>query len=460
VLLAQAATGEGICIRAARHDLTGVIAASAGALALAALAAALFQPLLLWALLAGVALLGALALTFAFPVAAGVGWLVLAGSTPEMWLGDLAGGGWAVIVGVVKLIGLALAGVCVLRYGAAADVFNPGLAFLVMFAASLAHGRHANLDLAESLRSLIGSCAPFAFSFSRLSLPWAGAIIRVTRWLPLILVAAGAALWAAGLRPLFVEDGGWRLGATGHPAFLAGFALAALEACLLELLRDGRRGDLALLGVNALILVLTGARAPLFLGAGVGAIAILAIPSAAFGATRRVTLVLAGACLLPVLIAAAGSLGVVRLFNVLSSEAGDLSGRDLIWPYFQDAWDASPWVGWGVGAGKVLVPEETTIARLLGTTAAHNEYLRIGVDGGWVGLLLLIGLFVAWTFRHTRAMPRPDRWLMRLVLLAFAVHSYTDNTLIATTASVLFIWVSAVFARGSLEAGLPSRDPR
>src|SRR6185437_40444 len=77
-------------IRPARYDLTGVIAASAGALALAALAAALLQPILLWALLAAVAVLGALALTCAFPVPASVGWLVLAGSTPEMWLGDLA----------------------------------------------------------------------------------------------------------------------------------------------------------------------------------------------------------------------------------------------------------------------------------------------------------------------------------------------------------------------------------
>jgi hypothetical protein len=35
---------------------------------------------------------------------------------------------------------------------------------------------------------------------------------------------------------------------------------------------------------------------------------------------------------------------------------------------------------------------------------------------------------------------------MRLVFIAFAVHSATDNTLIATTSSVLFIWASAVFS--------------
>ncbi len=35
---------------------------------------------------------------------------------------------------------------------------------------------------------------------------------------------------------------------------------------------------------------------------------------------------------------------------------------------------------------------------------------------------------------------------MRLVFFAFALHSLTDNTLIATTSSVFFLWVSAVFA--------------
>jgi hypothetical protein len=41
---------------------------------------------------------------------------------------------------------------------------------------------------------------------------------------------------------------------------------------------------------------------------------------------------------------------------------------------------------------------------------------------------------------------------MRLVFLAFAIHSWTDNTLIATTSSVLFLWVSVVFASAA-EAG-------
>jgi hypothetical protein len=40
---------------------------------------------------------------------------------------------------------------------------------------------------------------------------------------------------------------------------------------------------------------------------------------------------------------------------------------------------------------------------------------------------------------------------MRLALAGSAIHAYTDNTLIATTASVMFAFVSAAFARGRLE---------
>ena len=41
---------------------------------------------------------------------------------------------------------------------------------------------------------------------------------------------------------------------------------------------------------------------------------------------------------------------------------------------------------------------------------------------------------------------------MRLVMFGFALQSITDNTLIAATASVLFAWVSTIFARGAIEA--------
>ena len=87
------------------------------------------------------------------------------------------------------------------------------------------------------------------------------------------------------------------------------------------------------------------------------------------------------------------------------------------------------------------------------TWAAHNEYLRMAVEGGQIGRALLIGLFVLWVVRHTRALRRTDKAIMRLAFLAFAAHAYTDNVLIATTACVFFTFAIAVFAQRAALAG-------
>ena len=100
---------------------------------------------------------------------------------------------------------------------------------------------------------------------------------------------------------------------------------------------------------------------------------------------------------------------MVRLFHVLSDEAGNLSGRELLWPPFEQAAAASPWFGWGVGAGNAIIPQDSELARMIGNWAAHNEYLRISVEGGQLGRALLIGMLVLWVARHTRGCAAPTR---------------------------------------------------
>ncbi len=391
-------------------------------------------------------------LAIRFTVAVSALWLLVAGTTPEMWLADLYPGNENTITALVKLTGLALLAVCILRYGWRTDIFNPGWAFVFMFMTGLAHGLWPTLTVSDSLRSLIGGFAPFAFSFSRLSRPWCRAIIQATIWVAPVIVGLGVPLALAGVRPLLTDaDGVLRLEGSTHPAFLAGFAMAGVYAALIELYRDGRNINLASVALNFVILLATGARAPLLCTVLVTSIAFVALRSDAFGISRRVLPILLGALLLPLMAALATGSSSLRLLNVLSSEAGDLSGRDVIWPYFEDAWDASPWFGWGVGAGKVVVDPDSLTAHLLGTTAAHDEYLRIGVDGGYIGLALLILLMALWVTFRTRHAVSTDKWIMRMVFLAFALHSVTDNTLIAATASILFAWASAVFARSELE---------
>ncbi len=277
-------------------------------------------------------------------------------------------------------------------------------------------------------------------------------MIRITALIPLINVTVGAALAAGAIRPLFIDLGGERLAALSHPAFLAGFALAAMYACLVQWFREAAWKWLLLLAANLVILVLTGARAPTLYGLAVIVLAMTLAPTDVISRRRRWGLLLAGGALLPFVLILAGDLTELRLFNAVETYAGNLSGRAELWPAFEQAAAASPWFGWGLGAGNVIISPDSDIARLMHTWAAHNEYLRMAVEGGLIGRTLLIAAFALWCLRNSAPLPRAERIVIRLVFLAFACHAITDNVLISTSASVLFTFISAVFARGRLEA--------
>ena len=385
------------------------------------------------------ALLCGAGFTLLFPAAAAVLWILALETSPDDWLAALIGG-HETIIGVMKAVGLGLAAALALRFGARADRYNPAFGFAAMFVGGLGHGLYPGLDLGGSLRSLVGSAAPFLFGFVRLPAGWRRAVDWAVLLGPGAAVLFGAGLAAAGLHPMAdFEQGALRLGASGEPPFLAGFTLVAVYAGLMAWLRRRDWRQAALLAANLLILLATGARVPLLLA--------LLLTFGVLLAQRRLVPLAAAAALLCLGLMFAGSLDFIRVVDLLQlGEAGDLSNRGLIWPLFVAAIQASPWVGWGVGAGKVILPVTSSLNQLVGTNAAHDEYLRIGAEGGLFGLTLLIGLLAVWTIRGTRRLAPGRRWLMRSVMVAFALHSATDNTLIATTSSVFFIWVSAIFA--------------
>ena len=265
------------------------------------------------------------------------------------------------------------------------------------------------------------------------------------------------------IRDRFIHSAGLRLAGLGHPAFLAGIAQTAVYAGLIALFRTGKRGDLAVLCANFLVLLLTGARAPLSYALAVAGLSLLLVRSPAFPPRRRVLLVLATGSVLALAVLAVGLTGAdisaVRAFNVLEIGVGNLSGRQILWPSFEQAAAQSPWLGWGVGAGNVIIPQGSEVVRLLHTWAAHNEYLRIAAEGGQIGRAVLVTIFVLWVRRHTARLNHVDRIIMRLVFLAFAAHAVTDNLLISTPACVLFTFAAAIFARGEWEGAANRRLP-
>jgi O-antigen ligase len=294
--------------------------------------------------------------------------------------------------------------------------------------------------LLSSLRSLIGSAAPFLFGFVRLPANITQAIRRAAIWGPLFTTAFGALLAITGFDHMYVlEQGALRLGASGEPPFLAGFALIGVYAALFEFLRRESLTKAVPVLLNLIIILLTGARTPLALT--------LLLCFSPLLLQRRLLAIAACGAIASLVLLFLPTFTFLRVIDLAQlGEAASLSNRDLVWPYFQAAISTSPLFGWGVGAGKVIIPVTSQLTALIGTNAAHNEYLRIGTEGGVLGLAILILLLFLWTLRGSRPLPQDQRWLMRLIFLGFLAHSATDNTLIATTSSVFFIWVSAVFA--------------
>jgi O-antigen ligase len=393
----------------------------------------------IWLALAALALVITLAAVARFPVVATLVWILAVETTPDQWFS----GAHETVIGIEKGAGVALVVMLGLRFGWRRDRYNPGFAFVAMFFTGLLHGLYPGLTLLSSLRTLIGSAAPFAFGFVETGRAFRRAVVRTVTLGPLVNLTSGAVLAVLHLHAIYTMEGGvFRLAGAGLPAFLGGFALIAIYAGLLEMLRPQPPSNLlapGLLALNFAILLLTGARTPL-------ALASLLILGVIIAKRNLMALAAAGA-MLAVAILFLGQFSFIRAVDLVQSgQAGNLSNRNLIWPYFEAAIAASPWLGWGVGAGKMVVPTTHGIAQLIGTNAAHNEYLRIGCEGGLFGLTLLILCMALWAARGARRLRRAEGWLMRVVFIAFAVHSATDNTLIATTSSVMFIWITAVFS--------------
>ena len=138
-----------------------------------------------------------------------------------------------------------------------------------------------------------------------------------------------------------------------------------------------------------------------------------------------------------------------------TGESENFSGRDIIWPYFLDAIERRPLFGFGLGAGKLIVDPEDPTIKLLGSNAAHNEYLRLAVDAGVVGCAAIFLSIILWIWNGTRRARPADQLVLRCALVAALLHSGFDNTLIASTAVMQFSFFAAALARARIEADQP-----
>jgi O-antigen ligase len=130
------------------------------------------------------------------------------------------------------------------------------------------------------------------------------------------------------------------------------------------------------------------------------------------------------------------------------------SGRSKAWAEFYAIGKQSPLFGHGLGSGPITTVHEQ------GFLAQHNEYLRLFLEGGYVGggiVMLTIVIVVATCIARSPLAIRLD--LLGLVG-GFAVLSYTDNTLTSVNLAIPLCLLLGICASWSSTRPRPVVPPR
>lgn len=263
-------------------------------------------------------------------------------------------------------------------------------------------------------------------------------IIRLLTALPLIMVGMGAIYEVVGIRTLFYVDflGASRLQGSTIPAGLGTGGYLGAVAAMLGAAFINKKVYLPLAFVNLVILVLSAARMPLALSVALcGYIYFIMVNRGFFVRVTSVSIVVPAAA------------GIVVLFgeSILTRfESESLSGRDLIWEALQRVLDAYPYFGIGLGHQILVIPPDVSF--IAQTIAAHNEYLRIGVETGYVGVTLIFGLLAAICLVIWLRPTTGRNFAFLLMCLSFFVYCRTDNAISSTTTPFMLVLASFAFS--------------
>lgn len=152
-------------------------------------------------------------------------------------------------------------------------------------------------------------------------------------------------------------------------------------------------------------------------------------------ASRRARKLLAFAAVGIALVAISGQ--AEQLIDQLLISVGrsaDLTGRAVIWPYVIESALQRPLGGYGVGAGPNLSNDFG-----FNLTHAHNGYLQLFLELGFVGTILFAGSLIATAVRVLRS----GNALLAGILAIFVLSNFANNYLMsAGVAMVLYGWLT------------------
>ncbi len=369
---------------------------------------------------------------------------------PEEYLdaiGGVEGSSWYKLAYVGILVAYAL------RFGTQRTVNWPVWALVaIAFYSFVNPNPYPTLTKFQIVKSLFGLAAGFAvFSLYYRThdlhrLIWAIALI------PLISIVGGLVEQLAGLGRMLEFDpisNVQRLQAGSIPAYLASLCLTGFIAAVNEAILDKRRVFWVLAALNLAVMLATLGRMPLALAMMYSLSMLLFLPFSALGVGRRLVLVIGGSLCVGLFAIIFADALITRFLGGGApgneGEALNFMGRLVYWELGAEVLEPSPIIGRGLGTGIIFMLD----AKIPGNIRApHNEYLRLLVDGGFIGLTLFLAGFVALLRGQTRGKPKPIRVMAWTGALVLAVFSLTDNAISAPTALTFLLYLALLLQRG------------
>jgi O-antigen ligase len=323
------------------------------------------------------------------------------------------------------------------------NLTNIGLVLVIVLATlvSAAGTQHPGFGFDRYLRGLVSLVTPFLLLCAEPTRRDSERLTIILAFGPLAVMLTGALYQIGGIHSLWYTDflTATRLQGSLSPAGLGSVCyVGAIAATLRAALAPHQTYRwLGLAAVNTAILVLSAARMPLALTALVCVTIYLSMINP--HVTGIVAAIMAGIPVAATILLLFGGALLARF------ESQSLSGRDLIWQYLEAALAEHPVFGVGIGHQILLLPER--VMTLTATMAAHNEYLRVAVETGYPGAVLIFcatALICLNIWRSTRV----GRHVAFLAIcVSFFIYCATDNALSSGVTPLALVLASFAFPR-------------
>ena len=361
-----------------------------------------------------------------------------------------------------KVILLALMMPAILRYGLKSRMNPVIMALVMMFLATFVFStRLPGLDNAQVLQTLVGLAMPFIVFNMRLKPQWVDSHLTILAWFPIISIVLAYGAEFAGLKDTLggswanirfeAFTGAYRMGGINIPASLAALAFVGFVISIFQAVLYQKKGYYGLAGLMVLITVFTGTRAPLAVEIIFAGLGILISSNQDLRASAKLNFGIIGAVLLAVILIAYWPNLEARFVRQGSGEGLNTSGRTQIWDIEYQAFEQNPLFGRGLGAGAIILLDQEW-QNLKEARATHNEFLRLLVDGGIVGLsAYLVGLFLL-IRPECRGVNKTAGRLICVLFFAFAIYSFTDNTISSNYTLIFFYAVALLLYQAQLAA--------